>query len=158
MPSLLLKSLSNLTQAAAPQPPQIEPNESLSTSSLVDVDTPSVRSVPSDFKEQDVQTQTQADRISREEQAKAQAKAVKDKAAAKAKKADTWLTRQFADMSEGASSLLVVVNFVGVACLGLTLGYKAWGLYERGRLGWQQIGLGAGIVAGVAGVEAFFAK
>ena len=46
-------------QAAAPQPPQVVTDESASTSSLVDVDTPSVRTVPSDFNDQDVQTDTQ---------------------------------------------------------------------------------------------------
>ncbi|KAJ8130214.1 hypothetical protein O1611_g3420 [Lasiodiplodia mahajangana] len=39
-------------QAAAPQPPQIIPSETASTASLIDVDTPSVRTVPSDFLEQ----------------------------------------------------------------------------------------------------------
>ncbi|PTB73402.1 hypothetical protein M440DRAFT_1404407, partial [Trichoderma longibrachiatum ATCC 18648] len=43
-------------EAAAPQPPEIIPNESSSTASLIDVDMPSVHTVPPDFLEQDVQT------------------------------------------------------------------------------------------------------
>ncbi len=62
-------SWSYFLQAAAPQPPEIVSSESASTSSLVDVDTPSVRTVPSDFMEQDVQTDTQADRHDREDAA-----------------------------------------------------------------------------------------
>jgi len=146
-----------MMQAAAPPVPEVETTDSASTASLIDVDTPSVRTVPSDFMEQSVQTETQADRISREDQAKAQAKAARDKAAAKAKKADGWLTRQFANMSEGASSTLVVANFAAVVGLGTYLGFKAWGLYERGRLGWKSVGLGVGILAAVGAVESVFA-
>lgn len=151
-------------EAAAPQPPQIIPTESSSTSSLIDVDTPSVRTVPSDYSEQEIQTTTQSSRLDREAseadaaaKAKQAAKDAKDKAAAKARKADSWLTRQFADMSEGASSLLVVGNFAAVIGLSAYLSFKAYGLYERGRLSWQTVGLGLGIVGAVAGVETFFA-
>lgn len=117
-----------------------------------------MHTVPSDFKEQDVQTETQADRIDREEEAKAAAKAAKEKAAAKARKADNWLTRQFASLSGGASDALVVTNFAAILGVGAFLGYKAWNLYERGRLGWKETGLGVAILSTVGVVESVFVK
>lgn len=157
-------------EAAAPQPPQIETSSSASTASLVDVDTPSVRTVPSDFMEQSVQTDTQALRLEREEQekleraaataahkARAEADLAKKKAAHEARKADNWLTQQFEEMSDGASSALVVGNFLAVIGLSGFLGYKAWGLYERGRLGWKHAGVGLGVLAAVGVVESVFA-
>ncbi|ETS75872.1 hypothetical protein PFICI_12816 [Pestalotiopsis fici W106-1] len=150
-------------EAAAPPPPEIEPSESASTASLVDVDTPSVRTVPSDFEEQDVQTDTQASRIQHEEEAReakekarAEAELAKKKAAAKARKADSILTKWFGNLSDGASSALVISNLVGVIGLSGFLGYKAWDLHERGRLGWNQIGLGLGVLSVVGVVEGVF--
>lgn len=140
-------------EAAAPQPVEIVNNESLSTASLVDVDMPSVHTVPSDFLEQEVQTETQADRIAREDAAKERAKAAKDKAAAKAKKTDSWLTEYFSELSDNASTAVVATNAAAIVGVSGFLGYKAWGLYEKGRLSWQAVGLGVGILAGVAAVE-----
>lgn len=118
---------------------------------------PTVHTVPSDFLEQDVQTTTQQERIEREEEQEEQAKRAKakrDAAASKAKKVDNWLTRQFASLSDGSASALVVANLVGVVGLSSFLGWKAWALHERGRLSWQSVGLGAGILAGVGVAEA----
>ena len=130
----------------------------------MDVDLPSVRTVTPDFLEHDVQTETQAARREREDEARRaaarvarEAREARDRAARGARRADGWLTRQFADMSEGASSLLVVANFAAVVGVGAWLSYRAYGLYERGRLGWKSAGVGLGIVAGVAAVETFFA-
>ncbi|UQC90327.1 uncharacterized protein CLUP02_15857 [Colletotrichum lupini] len=138
-------------EAAAPPPPEISVDSTASTSSLVDVDMPSVHTVPHDFLEQEIQTETQADRVDREEKARAEADLAKKKAASKARKADSWLKRQFSSLSDGTASALVVSNLVGVVGLSAFLGYKAWGLYERGRLSWQSVGLGLGIL-GVVGL------
>ena len=129
-----------------------------STSSLVDVDSQSVRTVPSDFLEQDVQTDTQAARIEREEKARAEADLAKKKAINKARRADSWLTRQFASLSDGTAGALAIVNIVGVVGLSGFLGYRAWGLYERGRLSWQNVGLGVGILGAVAIGESIFGR
>ncbi|KAJ4285934.1 hypothetical protein N0V88_008209 [Collariella sp. IMI 366227] len=64
--------------AAAPTP-QVNPTVASSTSSLIDVDAPSVRTVPSDFASQEIQTDTQASRVEREE-------AEKEEAAARARR------------------------------------------------------------------------
>lgn len=126
---------------------------------MIDVDLPSVHTVSSDFLEQDIQTTTQADRIEREAEA-ARAKADRaahkaaEKASHKAKKADSWLTSQFASLSDGSAGGLAIANLAGVVGLSSYLGYKAWGLYEHNRLTWQSVGLGVGILAGVGAVEA----
>ncbi|CAJ2512571.1 Uu.00g055860.m01.CDS01 [Anthostomella pinea] len=147
-------------EAAAPQPPQVVHSESASTSSLVDVDAPSVRTVPSDFMEQDVQTDTQAARRELEDaaehaasRARAEADMAKKKGSAKARKADNILTQWFGDLSEGASTALVVSNLTAIIALSTYGGYKAWGLYERGRFGWKHVGIGAGVALGVGLVE-----
>ncbi|KAF4463080.1 D-serine dehydratase [Fusarium albosuccineum] len=138
--------------AAAPQPPEIIPNESASTASLVDVDLPSVHTVNSDFLDQPVKTETQAARIEREEEAREE-KRKRDAAAAKARDADNWLIRQFASLSDGSATGLVIANLATVVGLSAYLGYKGWGLYEKGRLDWKAVGIGAGILASVSAAE-----
>lgn len=124
-----------------------------------------MHTVPSDFLEQEIQTETQAARLDREDEAreaaheaKAKAEKAKKDAAAKARKADSWLTRQFAALSDGEASGIVIANFVGVVGVSSFLGYKAWGLYERGRLNWEAVGLGVGILAGVGVVESVLGR
>ncbi|KAI0532279.1 hypothetical protein GGR58DRAFT_490821 [Xylaria digitata] len=148
-------------EAAAPQPPQIVPSETASTSFLIDVDTPSVRTVPSDFLEQDIQTETQERRKEREEDAAAaHARAEvelakkKNRAANKARKANNFLTKFFGELSDGASTALIATNLATVVGIGAYLGYKALGLYERGRLTWKNVGVGAGVALGVGLFEA----
>ncbi|KAI0908296.1 hypothetical protein F4823DRAFT_599672 [Ustulina deusta] len=148
-------------EAAAPRPPQIIPSETASTSSLIDVDTPSVRTVPSDFLEQDVQTETQEKRKEREEDAaaaRAEATPAKKKkvAANKARKAGNILTEFFGELSDSATTALVVTNLTAVVGVSAYLGYKALGLYERGRLTWKNAGVGASIALGVGLFEAAF--
>ncbi|KAF5697789.1 D-serine dehydratase [Fusarium globosum] len=139
-------------EAAAPQPPQVITDESASTASLVDVDMPSVHTVPNDFLEQEIKTETQAARVEREEEAREE-KRKRDEAAAKAKSADNWLIQQFSRLSDGNATGLVIANFATVVGLGAYLGYKGWGLYEKGKLDWKALTLGAGILAGVTAAE-----
>ncbi|KAK4183497.1 hypothetical protein QBC35DRAFT_418827 [Podospora australis] len=159
-------------EAAAPQPPQIVTDESVSSSSIIDVDGPGVRTVPADFMEQDIKTETQADRIEFEKRekaakkkaedlaakAKAEADLAKKKGKAKARKADDWLTKSFADLGEGGRGAVAAANFVAVVGLSGWLGFKAWGLYDRGRLSWKDIGLGVGILSAVGVMESVLAN
>ncbi|OAA69124.1 hypothetical protein ISF_03499 [Cordyceps fumosorosea ARSEF 2679] len=143
------------SEAAAPPPPEIIPNESASTSSLIDVDMPSVHTVPSDFLEQDVQTETQANRLDREAHAaRVKADRTRKEAAAKAKKADSWLAKQAAQLSDGAASGIALANLATFVGVGSYLGYKAWGLYQNGNLDGKTVGLGVSILAGVGAVHA----
>lgn len=155
-------------EAAAPQPPQVDSSEAASTSSLVDVDGPSVRTVPSDFAEQDVQTSTQALRRDREDEeaaaraeadlARKQKKAAAAAAASRARRADDWITRQLAGLSDSAGQTIIAGNWVVVAALSGWLGYKAWALHERGRLGWSNVGLGLGVLGTVGAFGGIFAN
>lgn len=153
---------SNL-QAAAPQVPELEQNESQTTStgSLIDVDTQSVRTVPSDFMEQSIQTDTQAERIEREDELQNladKAKAKKEKAKRKAAEADNWLLSKIAALSDNQASGIVYANLAAVVGLGAVLGYKAWGLHDRGSLRWSHVGVGAAIVGAVGVVEGVFSR
>lgn len=148
-------------EAAAPQPPQIEVSETASTASLIDVDLPSVHTVPSDFLDQEVKTETQAQRLEREAEAKlkkveAEAALAKKKAAAKGRKADAWLTNHIASLSENTASAAVVANIAAVIGISGFLGFKAYRLYDIGRLNWRAAGIGAGIIGAVAAFEGVF--
>jgi hypothetical protein len=156
-------------QAAAPQPPQVNPTTASSTASLIDVDTPSVHTVPSDYASQEIKTETQAARVEREDEAaeeaaaraRAEADLAKKKHAARAKmhRAEGWLARHFESVSEGgAGGAIALANIVAVVGLSGWLGFKAWGLYDRGRLGWREAGIGLGVLGAVGAVEGVFVK
>lgn len=153
----------SILQAAAPPVPEIEPNESQTTStgSLIDVDTQSVRTVPSDFMEQSIQTDTQAERIERDQELQDladKAKAKKEKAKKKAVEADNWLLSKIAALSDNQASGIVYANLAAVVGLGAVLGYKAWGLHERGALRWAHAGVGAAVIGAVGVVEGVFSR
>ncbi|KAI0007652.1 hypothetical protein F4779DRAFT_590825 [Xylariaceae sp. FL0662B] len=148
-------------EAAAPQPPSIQTSETASTGSLIDVDTPSVRTVPSDFQEQEVKTETQAARQEREDEAqraRAEADLAKKKGSGKVKRADDVLTKWFAELSDNATAAIAVTNIAALVGVGSFVGYKAWALYDRGSLGWKHIGVGAGVLAGLGIVEGVFGR
>lgn len=119
-----------------------------SAGNLVDVDSPSVTSVDSNFLRQNVKTSTQADRIEREQE-QDEAKARK-KAQAKAKGEKSRLSRS-------KDSPIVLGNAVLVALAGAGLGYGAYQKHLDGRLSWELVGIWSGIV-GVAGVADYFAS
>ncbi|KAL8657764.1 MAG: hypothetical protein Q9226_001580 [Calogaya cf. arnoldii] len=109
--TLLLKDQNNPLKNRAPALPSIENTES-SASSLVDVDSPHISSVPSDFESQTTQTETQADRMAheaedkaREESAKASQKTKETAADAdkKASEASSKASEKTKEFSEYAS-------------------------------------------------------
>lgn len=116
---------------------------------------PSVHTVPSDFADQQVQTETQAKRLEHEaEAAKAKTDRAAHKAAGKAKKTDSWITQQFSKLSDESAGGIAAVNLATIIGVSSYLGYKAWGLYERGRLGWDNVGAGVGILAALGAAQA----
>ncbi|KAK4213415.1 mitochondrial intermembrane space import and assembly protein 40 [Rhypophila decipiens] len=151
-------------EAAAPQPPQIEvASESVSSSSLIDVDMPSVHTVPSDFKEQEIKTETQAARIEHDkrekelvDKARAEADLAKKKARRKAHQADNWMSRKFEGMSEETSWALLAGNALALAGISSVVGYKAYGLYSRGLLDKKAVAIGLGVVGLVGAFESVF--
>ncbi|KAM3511368.1 hypothetical protein MY11210_004977 [Beauveria gryllotalpidicola] len=158
-PCPLARSLTPLTstpiQAAAPPLPEVVPNESASTSSLIDVDMPSVHTVPSEFVEQDVKTETQANRLEREAEAvKAKAERARKNAAAEAKKADSWITKQVSQLSDGTASGLALANLAAFVGVGSYLGYQGWNLYQKGSLDGKAVGLSVGILTAAGAAHA----
>lgn len=118
-----------------------------------------MHTVPSDFLEQEVQTETQAERLDRDaEAAKVKAEQAKKNAAKKARKADSWLVKQFSSLSDGSAGALAITNLAAIVGVSSYLGYRAWGLYERGNLNWKNAGVGFGILAGVGAVEAVLGR
>lgn len=127
----------------------------------MDVDSQSVRTVPSDFMEQSIQTDTQRDRVEREQQeqtARDKARQKKEAAKRKAARADSWLLSRLSALSDGQANALAAANVAVVVGLSAVLGYKAWGLHERGQFSWKTAGIGAGIVGVVGVVEGVFGR
>jgi hypothetical protein len=142
-----------------------------------------VHTVPSDFASQEIQTETQAARVEREEELKRQqaekeeadkreaeraeahlakkkksagkaAEGAKKKVSAGVERAEGWFARQFGLVSEGgAGGAVALVNVLAVVGVSGWLGYRAWGLYDRGRLGWREVGMGMGVLGAVGAVE-----
>lgn len=93
--------------------------------------------------------------------AKADATNKAHEAEASAKRADRWLTNQFASLESdypGATQAAVVSNLVAVVGLGAFLGFRAWGLYEQGRLDWRSAATGLAVLSAVGVVEGTFAR
>ncbi|TVY87907.1 hypothetical protein LAWI1_G005459 [Lachnellula willkommii] len=138
-------------EARAPAPPEVIPSESASTSSLIDVDTDSVHTVPSDFSSQSIQTDTQLDRLEHEaEAAEARAKEAasnaskefsKDEKNAKAK------AKKAAGRFEANSDNPVFIgNAVAVVAISTGLGFGAYRKYAAGELSWKVVGAWTGVV------------
>ncbi|KAL8969746.1 MAG: hypothetical protein Q9183_001852 [Haloplaca sp. 2 TL-2023] len=87
-------------EARAPAPPSVENTES-SASSLVDVDSPHVSSVPSDFESQAAQTKTQAERMAHEAEDKA--RETSNKAGEKTKETAAEADKKASEASSKAS-------------------------------------------------------
>ena len=138
-------------QARAPAPPEVEHSDSPSTASLIDVDTDSVHTVPSDFSSQPVQTETQANRIEHDFEA-AEARAKEDfqkasKAASKAEKDAKAKAKKAAHRLEANSDNPVFIgNAVAVIALSAGLGFGAYRKYAAGELSWKVVGAWTSIV------------
>ncbi len=130
-----------------------------------------MHTVPSDFASQEIKTETQAARIEREERAET-ARAEADLAKKKGGKGGKdrrvagllgwvrgYLERVGVTAGEGAggaAKAVALVNVVAVVGLSGWLGFRAWGLYDRGRLGWREVVGGLGVLGAVGAVEGVF--
>lgn len=131
----------------APAPPQIEHTDD-SVSSLVDVDSPHISSVPSDYESQPVKTDTQAERIRHEEEVKREAKRLKEAAAAKKEAAKDKIQKN-------AGNPVVLSNAVGLAVVSGILGIGAYRKYSQGQLTGKLVAAWAGVI-GLFGVGDYF--
>ncbi|TIA29453.1 hypothetical protein D6C79_09932 [Aureobasidium pullulans] len=120
---------------------------------LIDVDSPHISSVPSDFQSQEIQTETQAERERLESEAREkaqQAKEVEEKVKQKAQKA--------AEKAKANSDNPVILgNTVAVVALGGLLGFGAYRKYTAGELTWKVAGAWAGVV-GVFALGDYYAS
>jgi hypothetical protein len=122
----------------APALPQVQHTDD-SVSSLVDVDSPHISSVPSDYESQSVKTDTQAERQEREEEIKQEAKNLRDKAAAKKESAKDKARKN-------ADNPVVLGNAVGIAVVAGVLGIGAYRKYARGELTGKVVAAWMGVV------------
>jgi hypothetical protein len=141
----------------APAMPEVVHTDD-SVSSLVDVDSPHISSVPSDYESQSVKTDTQAERIEHEkfdaalekeqkaeQKAKEKARQAKDKAATKINKGK----------NEVQGNPVFFGNAVVVAILGTVLGVGAYKKYNQGELNWKTAGIWGGVVGLFATADYF---
>ncbi|KAL4792847.1 hypothetical protein BDV19DRAFT_367895 [Aspergillus venezuelensis] len=136
-------------EVRAPDINHVYKDESESTASLIDVDKPHVQSVEPDFLEQEVKTDTQAERIEREE---AEAKAArenekKEKAKAKASRARA-----------NESNPVFLGNAAVLALVGAGLGFGAYKKHTQGKLSWELVGLWTGAVGAFGAIDYFVSK
>ncbi|KAH7385576.1 hypothetical protein DE146DRAFT_667587 [Phaeosphaeria sp. MPI-PUGE-AT-0046c] len=110
-----------------------------SVSSLVDVDSPHISSVPSDYESQSVKTDTQAERQQREQEIKEEAKHLKERAAAKKESAKDKARKN-------ADNPVVLGNAVGIAVVAGVLGIGAYRKYARGELTGKVVAAWMGVV------------
>lgn len=125
---------------------------------MIDVDSPHVSSVKSDFQEQAVKTETQLERLEHEAEDRARAAAkefsheaesAKKKAATKGKKIKDELKKDGKALSDNKDNPVVIGNALIWGIATVAIGYGAYQKHTEGKLDWQL----AGTVA--AGVGAF---
>lgn len=143
----------------APAVPEVVHTDD-SVSSLVDVDSPHISSVPSDFESQEIKTDTQKERIeheaeaaerkTKEEAAKAAQKAKDAKAAAKAKGG-----RAAHKFRQNSDNPVVIGNLVVGAAVATALGVGIYKKYTAGEFSWKVGGIFAGVV-GLFGVADYY--
>ncbi|EEQ87400.2 uncharacterized protein BDCG_02520 [Blastomyces dermatitidis ER-3] len=154
-------------QAAAPQPRQVEVTEAEpATTSLIDVDSPHVSSVPPTYESQRVKTNTQAERIEREheekkrrEEAETEAKrhaARHSKGKAKATKNKAVAAKSC--LARNKSNPVVLGNALLIAVAGAGLGFGAYQKHAQGSLTWRVVGVWSGAVGAVGAVDYFVSK
>lgn len=142
--------LTLLMPSRAPALPEVVHSEAASTSSLIDVDSPRVSSVPSDFESQPVKTETQAARIERE------AQDAKIKAEQEAKKAKSKATSKLGKgKNEVQANPVFFGNAAVVGVLGTVLGVGAYRKYASGELTWRTAGIWGGVVGLFATADYF---
>ena len=160
----------------APQQVEVTHDDS-SASSMVDVDSPHISSVPSDYEEQSIQTDTQAERErleeeskqaaqQKKEEAREKAKHLKEKAEEKAEKlkkqagvkkeqAKSEAKKAGKSIQENSDNPVFIGNAVTIAAFGGVIGYGAYRKYTAGELTWKIAGLWAGAV-GLFGVADYY--
>jgi hypothetical protein len=133
---------------------------------MVDVDSPHISSVKSDFEEQATKTQTQATRKEHEAEDKAReygqkaSEAADDatkKAASKGKEAKEKAKAGGRKLQDNQDNPVIVGNAVILVVGAVALATGAYQKHKEGKLDWQLAGTVAGVV-GILGVADYFAS
>jgi len=156
LPRTSLHIQSNLTRSTrrAPAVPEIVHDET-NVQTLVDVDSPHVSSVPSDFSSQPIKTETQAERVHLEHEAHKKAHEAKHKAHEAKRKAESKAEKAKKTLKNNTDHPVILGNAVTIAALGGLLGFGAYRKYAAGELTWKVAGLWAGAV-GLFGVADYY--
>lgn len=141
--------------------PEVE--HDTASSSLIDVDSPHISSVPSDYDSQSIKTDTQAERIEHEAQ---DAKIQADKAAQQAKERATKTKNAAKEKAglagkrvrENADNPVVLGNALLVGLGGLGLGWFAYRKYTAGEFNWRLGGILAGAVGLFAAADIYVSR
>jgi len=153
-------------EARAPAMPEIEKTESESNS-LVDVDSPHVSSVKSDYEQQATKTQTQATRQEHEVEDKARelsekaseaANDAKKKATTKGKEAKEKAKAGGKKLQDNQDNPVVIGNAVVLLVGSVALAAGAYQKHKEGQLDWQLAGTVAGVVGAFAVGDYFVSK
>jgi cation transport ATPase len=134
--------------------PQVEHTDD-SVHSLVDVDSPHISSVTSDFESQSVKTDTQAERIELENEAREKAREAAASAQSAKEKAKAKAERGSDKARKNADNPVVLGNAATAVILGSVLGVGAYRKYVRNELTWKVVGAWAGVV-GLFGVADYY--
>lgn len=124
--------------------------------SLIDVDSPHISSVPSDFTSQSVRTDTQAERLEREAN-ELEERAVKrsKQAASEAKSA----AKSAADLAEkNADNPVVIGNVVVVGALAAVFGTQIYKRWNQEGFSWSFFGLGLAAVGAIGAADYFVSR
>jgi hypothetical protein len=114
---------------------------------LIDVDTPSVHTVSSNFSSQPVQTETQQNRLEHEaEVVEEKAREVLDKFADEEKKAAAKARKGIRSLEANGDNPIVIGNAIAVVALSAGLGFGAYRKYANGELTWKVAGSWAGVI------------
>lgn len=133
----------------APHVERVYRDESESTASLVDVDSPHVTSVDSEFLNQEVKTTTQAERIEREE------KAAEERKAQEARRAKA---KRRSSVSRNSDNPVFIGNAVILGLVGAGLGFGAYRKHLEGKLSWELVGIWTGALGAFGAVDYFVSK
>ncbi|EER25508.1 hypothetical protein CPC735_066080 [Coccidioides posadasii C735 delta SOWgp] len=125
---------------AAPQPAQIEVADiETTTSSLVDVDSPHINTVPSTYESQSVKTNTQAERLQREERENPREGKNKEKGKTAVGREKEKAKGAYAKLCENRTNPVLVTNAILFTAASAGLGYGAYQKYLKGVLTWDTV-------------------
>lgn len=140
----------------APPVPQVEQTGTQSSSSLIDVDSPHISSVPSNYSEQSVKTETQANRLEQEAEARARRESAnaapnQSKGQSASQKGREQAETAADRIRKNSDNPVLIGNAVVLTALAGILGYGGSRWWQQGAKG------GASVVAGVVAAVGLFA-